>query len=438
VTLAKRITVLLCLLVTVGCASSVVISKAVKPGKVNHGVMYAIPKQLLKFTLDRKQVTQADLAKAAKEAKDTEKIANTTAKTLKEGKIADLESAIKKKGDPEAIGKKKLELEIEKLNLLVLQDKVIKATAKRVVAEKNLANHTGDGFKDTISITALDPIADANLRFVAQVENGAFSSETIELKTTPTGLLSGGSGLVKGQADEIFVALARAISSAKVHSASRDAIKSLNLILAPVAGGADPCHQVETKFEYRFDVRVDPRLVTLNKRLKEHELCTQVILATELGDKIVVYPDSAVEFHGGLLYPRKIQLAFNVQQKVLKTGPWADKDTLYAEVIDNNTLGLISLPKSYFADNEFEFEFKSGLLTKYKSVTPNEFLQALSMIPEGLKALIAIPAEIIQLKIDYSTKETDYNQARMAAILSQRQFESITADETIFESDYVE
>ena len=106
--------------------------------------------------------------------------------------------------------------------------------------------------------------------------------------------------------------------------------------------------------------------------------------------------------------------------------------------LDSGSSCKLLRPKQDFADNEVEFEFKSGLLTKYKSVTPNEFLQALRMIPAGLKALIATPAEIIQLKIDYSTKETDYNRARMAAILSQRQFESITADETIFESEYVE
>ena len=123
-----------------------------------------------------------------------------------------------------------------------------------------------------------------------------------------------------------------------------------------------------------------------------------------------------------MFYPSTINVAFEIQQST--DGDQYDvKDHLYANIVDSGSLGVIPLTKGTFADNTYEFEFSNGLLTRYKSVTPNEFVDFLSMIPEGLKALISVLAEFIQLKIDYSSKETGYYEARVAALEAQRKYQ---------------
>ena len=302
----KFVSFSLVVLLLIGCAStpkaectkgkckSSVVSKLLVPGEPQSGVIYLIPKQLLKFSLKREKITKAKLKENLDKAK---KLLNEKTKEVKKQEkivLPRMQAMIEAAGIPsepitiQALEKKKLELEIEKLNLLALKNDERAAKAAHQAADTALKNHTKDSFQDTIKIKAQDPIPDSNLRFIANVNQGAFSSETVEIKTTSSGLLSGGSGESRGQADEIFIKLAGAIASlsgAPIELLGPGSIKTLDLesyreVDDRTKEGEEPekpaCPRKDAEFEYIFSLNDEPELGILNRKLDELELCTVI------------------------------------------------------------------------------------------------------------------------------------------------------------------
>ena len=106
-------------------------------------------------------------------------------------------------------------------------------------------------------------------------------------------------------------------------------------------------------------------------------------------------------------------------------------------MIDSHLLGVIPFERGYFATNEYEFEFKSGLLTRYKAVTPNELLSIFGMFPRAAKAIVSVPADIIKLKLDYSSSEESYYKAQQAAFEARQAYEKAVAEQpTIEKNEY--
>jgi len=99
------------------------------------------------------------------------------------------------------------------------------------------------------------------------------------------------------------------------------------------------------------------------------------------------------------------------------------RETLHIDAINPNIIGNLPLRRGVFATNDYEFEFSNGLLTRYKSVRPNELVAALSAVPAVAKALVSIPAEIISLKVDYSSQEKAYYEAQQAVLKARLQLE---------------
>ncbi|MEQ8691250.1 MAG: hypothetical protein RIC89_10500, partial [Pseudomonadales bacterium] len=130
----------------------------------------------------------------------------------------------------------------------------------------------------------------------------------------------------------------------------------------------------------------------------------------------------------GLLYPRMSGMAFDLLQS--EDGETYSKvQSLFINVVDSSVIGVLPVHRSTFANNDVEFEFKNGLLTRYKSVTPSEVLSFLQLFPAAAKAVVSIPAEIIQLKIDYSSKEAAYYDAQAAIIEARRNLEAVELSE---------
>ena len=400
-----------------GCTSdkckSTIVSKSLTAGGIAGGVVYTIPKQLLEFRIERKEVTKKSLEEALEKSAgalvEAKKSVAAQKKTIK-----DLDFKVSKAvAGSGSAGKLALEAELARVHLLLLTQAEVEKAKALASAKQSLKNFKGETYRDNISLKALDPIPDGSKRFSAQLQKSAFTSETIEIKTTPSGLLSGGMGKSEGNVDEVFVALVKSFATLK----AGPSVKSVQPMLAlgpKPAKPDDPCNAIAgTKLIVQFDPANERTLDTLNKQLITHKLCYKLHPATTLATAATI----GKSHYDGLVYPGKAMIQFDLYRSTVPDiDPVASKPhrSFFPVVIDQSVLGVISLPKGYFADNDYEFEFSNGMLTRYKSVTPNQLLSALSMIPEAGKALLSIPAEIIQLKVNYSTQEKAYVEAQQA------------------------
>jgi len=410
-----------------GCASAV-ITKRADTATFSEGVTYSIPKQNIEFSIKRSKSGQKKLednvAKAEKAKKATEGLIATNAK-----KIKDLIKKVSNATDNKA----KLELDLE---LAKLDQTVLKTTLNGKTNSVNSARKALDAFKagadnvyaDEISIKALPAHPDPTSLFVATIPTNWLSSETVDINTTEEGLLSGGTVKSEGQLGEIFVTLAKAYSSI---DAVEDARKE------SIPGAVDGiCEHKEITFKYEIDLSASTWRKDLQTELTNNNLCYQLIFGgptlntsaptLAIDNKNNRADKSKKTQVDGLIYPRKNRFAFHLYQHddnlnaAVKPSP---TKTFYVDAINPSALANIPFKKGLFATNDYDYKFSNGLLTQYKSVRPNELLAALSAIPKAAKELVAIPAELIKFRVDYSTKETEYYAAQKAVLKARLELE---------------
>ena len=397
---------------------SMVVSTAVIPGKPNSGVIYALPTQLLEFTAQRMSINLSKLTEALKRTQ-TALIQQENLVNEKDAAVKSLEEQLKEAKSDAAKAKLGLQLEIARIELLTLKRTQNTRSIAVATAQQELDDFDPDDnsqqYDDRFELKPLAAIPDSSLRFSARLNKNARTSEVFEIKTTNTGLLSGGSGTSKGQVDELFVALVRAVST--LQTATDSSLTGIKRIRESIPTPNTSCAAGDGT---TLNIQIDPYsgetgLQAVNKALQESKMCYRLELASSIGDKVT--PSGSYE---GLLYTSVATIQY---QLFATNGGNTLEKVFYPVVIDSSVLGVLPMTKSAFADNQYEFEFSNGMLTRYKSDTPNPWLSVLGVIPEAGKALLSIPAELIQLKIDYSSKETGYYQAQQAAYEARINYE---------------
>lgn len=82
---------------------------------------------------------------------------------------------------------------------------------------------------------------------------------------------------------------------------------------------------------------------------------------------------------------------------------------------------FIELKRAALVKNTYDIKFENGMLVSTKATKPSEVLAAVSLPVDIVKAIASIPAEIVQLKINYSSNEKALAEAQQA------KFESLQA-----------
>lgn len=423
--------------------SSTIVSKSVETGdKPDAGVLYAIPRQNLQLSIVRSPVTKKKLAANVEDTKKAENDLSTQVKA-KAAQIKDLDTMAAAAKDS-AKAKLTLELEVAKLQKLLLDKKLANAGRALIDAKNALGDFQANpvNFEDKITLKVLAPYPDSNNQFIAQPNRGPFSADTIEIKTTAAGLLSGGNGKSEGQLDEILVKVAQAYASLGADAPevnnktaqpyfAEDILKARKAVAAKSKEEIEElqrCLQNEGQFSYEIDLRNDGWGSDLTAQMKKSAFCYSFTLVSP---KSMAQVNDVKGSYDGLMYPRKTTVHFklhdNVKNKFVKS--------LFASVIDGRTLGYIPLPRGVFATNEQEFEFKDGLLTRYKSITQNELVEVFALIPRIGRALMSIPTEMLKFKVDYSNQEAAYYQASEAAMAARLSYEAALASQAAQSED---
>jgi hypothetical protein len=415
---------------------SLVVSKPMDPRGAESGMMYALPKQQIKFKINRVKVTQKGLEAALKSAEEQEQAIKSALNTHNKETVDKLKHHHKHvKLDANVASVTHL-LEIALIDQQRLNEQLIEAQKATNAVRKKLAEFSGDVFEDQISLTQLPLLPDNNNVLVAKINKNALSSDTFELKTTRNGLLSGGMGQSEGQLDDIFVSLASAF--AHVKATSRKPIKMKPKAPQAAKPDSDSCSILkEDAFEYTIDVNHSAAFKKLNAKMPAECFAYRVEPVTplpaadcEVKDYLQISANKTYGYYDGLLYPRVSVVQFDVIKLRQGTEPELVVHSFFPEIINACQLGVLPINKALFANEDHEFEFNDGLLTRYKTEGSSEVTAFLGMFPAAAQSLISIPAEILQLRVNYQSKEKAYYDALLEAHQSRMNYQDALSDDT--------
>tara|TARA_R110000823_G_scaffold232224_1_gene358727 strand:+ start:2203 stop:2931 length:729 start_codon:yes stop_codon:yes gene_type:complete len=101
--------------------------------------------------------------------------------------------------------------------------------------------------------------------------------------------------------------------------------------------------------------------------------------------------------------------------------------TWHLTLAQGGPTGRLELPRGQLATNEYDVVFDKGMLIKSKIVQPSELLAGVMIVPNALREIFAIPTELIQLKIDTTSKSSELINAEAALLAAQAELDAIQA-----------
>ena len=449
---------------------STIVSMPIDSSKasISNGVLYSLPLQDAELVIENKLIVKKDLASKETALKATLDRLKGELKALKFEHKSIKEFVAKiPKSKPKILQEKNNELASTAILITLKKDEITKVKENIELSQsqlKLLPIDTSEAFILSASLKSLKPYAAPNLVLSAVMPDSLSSSETVELKTSSSGLLAGGSGVSKGNVDEIFIAFAGALGAFKGQKlANKSTHPEPKLLLAEYPPERTPSNCVQETFKKSF--RITPYkqenkiLSKVNSFFNSNNYCFHASVLSN-NDFTYSYPSlvgattksndtqpenqgkgktpsnkggsnkktaKKTEYLDGLAYPRKSPFKIKICRSKGVKSPHciinedfiSQENILTANLISPKRLGVLKLNRGFFADNSHEFEFTDGLLTRFKSDRGNETLSFLAMFPEAAKAIIKIPAELIQIKFDLSDNEKAYYEAQ-TEILKQK------------------
>ena len=436
-----------------GCAAqSMVVSKRATVGKIEKGILYSLPKQLVTVAYARKEVNPTTAAKAINSIKNSirEDILKET-KLKKNGTAGN-----EKKANLKEVKEHKLSLTktlysqtiefstaINECKSLLDEQKVKTELAwqtwsKNRGASKNIEDFVKQtlGLADKIitctqflkpnkaiieklGITAEAPIPDTDHTFYATIDHRCTYSDTVEI-LTKNGLLHGDLiGHSEDKTGEIVVALARSVSGMASPS-----FFTKNIETPASDGNAEK--KCSPNGEISITRVIDPSdqqdIDALNKRLK-NDACIELTIAEsnklKTREKALEKPDPP----NGLIYSQPGIVTFIVKRVDAHGKNPIEIERRRLSLAQGGQVGVLPLPTGYFSKTESDISFSNGSLSKVKIIQPSEVLGAISLIPNALKAMFAVPAELLQLKVDYSSREKELLELKKTMLELQAEIE---------------
>jgi len=396
-----------------------VISKMTDRKQAGEGILYSLPKQLVKISYTRSVIDAKKAEANRKKAQETvdATTAKLTEKEAEEKKLKELIASIDPQAanGPELLAKWNLELTIIVTEKLLLtkqlneqKDQLLAANNKYVEALQS-----GETIDEQLTVESQTPIPDTDLTFCAEVQHQGMYSDTLELKTK-NGLLEGAIGHSDDKTGEIVVSLAGGLAG----------LVGFPGRVTTLFKSTEPRPETERCPDERKPISItqiiDPGsetdLAALNKRLG----CVVIEIDPQPTSKEKPdLPGGVTPFANGLVYRHPGIFTF----KVKKLNKDSETRTIRVNLAQGGAIGILPMPKGSFSKNEYDVAFSNGMLTRSKITQPSEVLGAVMILPNALKEIFSIPGELIKLKVDYSTSEKALVELKKAMIEAQVEIE---------------
>lgn len=430
--------------VTASCATIVTTTKQEAEAPHVEGVTYSLPMKLVKVTLTRRAVA-TDALKSAAASLEKAKGAAQEAVSRQQASKSAAEVAAKTATELEA-SKPKTPVAIkarEQADLLAAESVVAEREAtgakqKQVLAEalyENLAASAGARkYEDEISLTEMPAIPDPAHRYVAQLSHWVTHADTLKISTTESGLLKSVSGTSTDKTGAILEDTAKAIIAGIKAAVGLPGVRTESLQRSQ----SKPCSTLPSFLtktfsnEYTFNppdvnnvnctleklgstFRISATMVPQPKTVSDaasssptHPGATgSKTMGLPANEQSVASatPAGSCRCFKGLVYRRPVRWEFSIKQFDLDTH--VDVRTQSILLPNNGPVVVASMETSPFIATSYDVAFQDGMLTKWDVDRPSELYAAVQIPLNILKDIIALPTQLLQLKIDYSSKDTD-------------------------------
>ncbi len=407
--------------------------------KRKRGIAYYLPKRLMKLSVTRAKVEPAKLLQALAVAKKQVNDADTrnkAAKNAKEKADRILKHAEGDAGNTAVVKLRELahmanaEFTDSKEKLAVAKTSLVTATANVNAADAK--------FKDNIKLELLPSIPDKNKLFVATLNHYSVHDDELDISTTENGLLQSVKATKTDKTGDILVEAAKTII---------EIAKVVTGVPASSLQVVDRGIPKDTKFaftyEYIFDPSEETELKEINKDFKKLR-ASEYEIKVKIGDKEVggkSNPATIVNLnklksekdYKGLIYRMPLPYTVSIYGTSPNTvhthddGTSCTKGHTYPlettlEMIPNGgSIGLLPFKAGLFVTSHYDVEFKKGMLVKRDATRPGGALEFISIPFKIANAIVAIPTEFIQLKVDYSSKHKELLEQQKLLLEAQEE-----------------
>ncbi|MBL4602982.1 MAG: hypothetical protein JKY84_09555 [Emcibacteraceae bacterium] len=438
------ITITTLLILTTGCAT--VTSEHVNTSKFNSdknsGVLYFLPQRMMKLTATREPVKADTKEKAKKKYKDAKAALENATKAeaaskgqyngakqgFDKGKTRKINKDFSKEDKNKLLEKLKLKTDTLFIEHQIAIDTLIKAKRAFEISETNykyvlfLLTEKDESdvteikkSKVTIKLELLPAGPDPKAAYIAKLKHSILRDDLTKIVVNDRGLLSSSKVTAEDKTSDILVDIAGVFGI--ITGSSFPKMDPLSTIgdLSDINLGCP----IEKPLNYErvFDPSVANEVTHASNYLYA---CfgRKLIIDTLVKNNNDDIPD---EIDG---YVYRMAMPYTVNVVNYTQGTPHSEQSVVAMLPNNGPLAYIPMKSSAFVKTVDDVTFKDGSILSWDSTRPSE-MAAFFRIPVAmLKAIVSVPAELIQLKFD-SSKSLAEGQA--AQIRAQTELQAVQA-----------
>jgi len=406
--------------------------------KDSKGVTYFLPMKLVNLKISSEP---SNLEKAKAESEKLEKLFKEQSTKFKElGKGLAKKEAMLIFVSAETDAYKKLFVEIQTLKAEIavfeptLLELGVKAKTAKATFEAHKRNPKGCIFKLESSLTGALP--NTKYKFNLMPKHSVLRDDTKTIEVSPTGLLSSTNIVATDRTGDILVQIAGSLSSLS------PSIKSSNIVGKNLE---EKClkHPINLVFDPMYP---NDAIATVNNK----KLPIQIGRIKRIGfDQFKSEFFPSVPLKNGNSYPITKNMKDGIYYQtpaptLIEFNYCENEDTCYptaSTVVmlpQAGPVSFIPLKSSAFVKTINDVKFDNGTLVSWTSDRPSEVLSMVGLPIEIGKALFSIPAELLSVKIDYSSKDESLTNLQQNAALRDVKNQALISCLNGVGEDYIE
>lgn len=397
-----------------------------KPSGLHGGMTYFLPQRWVTLTAKSEPFKKAEIDKKIAAAKAAVASLTATGKAI-EAKIKAQKALLAQVTEgmpayaPYALALQQAEAEA-KVNASAT--KAAKDQLALLNVDLVIAINLPKSCKNTITIALTNHLPDPSQQFVAMPQHSILRNDKQVLKVGTNGLLSSANVEADDVTAEIITEIAGAVAGLSggfplvtplfvMPSQDGAAVtcypRPITKIFDPA--NADSLNKVNTAADFS-------RLgLTLNVSYLSSDATGVLVNPVTKAAKVPTTPDPGV---AGLFYRTPVPVVLSIESKVDDTV----SETAHASVLMIPQAGptsYIPFKSAAFVKTVDDVTFENGILTSWTHDRPSELLSLAGLPVAVAKALLSVPAELITLKVDYSSAEEALAAQQVSLIGQQTQ-----------------
>lgn len=422
-----------------GCGTVVT---SMPPRNDAHGLVYALPKGQVHVQAQRRRVEADDVAAAKKNLADAKaaaaasqaklkQLTEVQAQARKEAKAAAEAAAVA--GAPEAVRDVKVVKEREAALADLLQslskkeDDDRQEAVKKAQGQLDLVDGQLGKWVETITLSVLPHAPDTAHRYLLRHDESLARDDKLKFEVS-NGLLSSSAAESTGQMSTVLLNVVRALGAAGTSSTTMRIKSTQQPDLAPPKSTPPACEP------YDLDLRFDPTdaqdVARAKDALDRRGLDLGLSgLARGPGTAGPAAPIARpAEPVAGLVYraPVPMQIAVSATQNAAgaRQACGLEEGVATARVSgtfpDATTRFALPIQGAAFAKVSAKYGFKDGMPLSADIDRPSQLVAITALPVDILKALISVPAELIKLRVDYSSQAAAQAEAQVREAKAQQ------------------